>query len=138
MTTAQEAAERIARALAMEPAGFRSRYRSEPGMIGHYPWTYADHRRRRHDRPECEYEDLFTRAQLDAALTALLAERAELLARVGELEEDLRVAKSFGDLWYFVMDENPSGFEKIISEWSSSFWLDKAIDLRRAALKGQR
>ena len=53
-----------------EPVGFRSRYRSEPGMIGHYPWTYADHRRRKYDRPECEYEDLFTAEQLRAAVAA--------------------------------------------------------------------
>ena len=53
-----------------EPAGFRTRYRSEPGMIGHYPWTYADQRRRKHDRPECEYQDLFTAEQLRAAVAA--------------------------------------------------------------------
>ena len=53
-----------------EPAGFRTRYRSEPGMIGHYPWTYADQRRRKYDRPECEYEDLFTAEQLRAAAAA--------------------------------------------------------------------
>jgi hypothetical protein len=53
-----------------DPAGFRTRYRSEPGMIGHYPWTYADWRRRKHDRPECEYEDLFTTEQVRAMVAA--------------------------------------------------------------------
>lgn len=41
-------------------------------MIGHYPWTYADHRRRKYDRPECEYEDLFTAEQVRAAVAAEL------------------------------------------------------------------
>jgi hypothetical protein len=53
-----------------EPAGFRTRYRSEPGMIGHYPWTYADAGRKKGGRPECEYEDLFTADQLRAAVAA--------------------------------------------------------------------
>ena len=53
-----------------EPAGFRTRYRSEPGMIGHYPWTYADQGRRRIERPSCEYEDLFTADQVRAVVAA--------------------------------------------------------------------
>ena len=53
-----------------EPAGFRTRYRSEPGMIGRYPWTYADAGRRKGNRPECEYEDLFTADQMRAAVAA--------------------------------------------------------------------
>lgn len=44
-----------------EPVAWRSRYRSEPGMIGHYPWTYTDGARRRvADRPEYESEPLYT------------------------------------------------------------------------------
>ena len=53
-----------------EPAGFRTRYRSEPGMIGRYPWTYADAGRRKGSRPECEYEDLFTAEQMRTAVEA--------------------------------------------------------------------
>lgn len=53
-----------------EPAGFRTRYRSEPGMLGHYPWTYADQRRRRVDRPGHETEDLYTAEQVRARLAA--------------------------------------------------------------------
>lgn len=60
-----------------EPAGFRTRYRSEPGMIGHYPWTYADQGRRRIERPSCEYEDLFTADQVRAAVAA---ERERMIA----------------------------------------------------------
>ena len=53
-----------------EPAGFRTRYRSEPGMIGHYSWAYADAGRRKGNRPECEYEDLFTAEQMRTAVEA--------------------------------------------------------------------
>ena len=53
-----------------EPAGFRTRYRSELGMIGRYPWTYADAGRRKGNRPECEYEDLFTAEQMRTAVEA--------------------------------------------------------------------
>lgn len=53
-----------------EPVGFRTRYRSEPGMIGHYPWTYADQSRRRVDRREHEAEDLYTADQMRAAVAA--------------------------------------------------------------------
>lgn len=46
-----------------EPDGFRTRYRSEPGMMGHYPWAYAD-KRWKGERKEHESEDLFTRDQV--------------------------------------------------------------------------
>lgn len=67
----------------MEPAGFRTRYRSEPGMIGHYPWTYADQGRRRVDRPEHETEDLFTEDQVRSMLAAE-RERCALIAERGD------------------------------------------------------
>jgi hypothetical protein len=72
-------AERLAMALP-DPAGFRTRYRSEPGMIGHYPWTYADQRRRRVDRPEHETEDLYTAEQVRAILAAELRRLAAMEA----------------------------------------------------------
>lgn len=62
------------------PAGFRTRYRSEPGMIGHYPWTYADQRRRSAERPSTESEDLFTADQYRAARL----EAAQLVLAQGE------------------------------------------------------
>ena len=65
-----------------EPAGFRTRYRSEPGMIGHYPWTYADAGRRKGNRPECEYEDLFTADQM-RAVSAAGRKRCAAIARAG-------------------------------------------------------
>lgn len=80
-----------------EPVGFRSRYRSEPEMIGHYPWTYADseRRRRKYDRPECDYEDLYTAEQMreyaTAALQAKDAEVARLKADAGTVAAILAV-----------------------------------------------
>ena len=72
-----------------EPAGFRTRYRSEPGMIGHYPWTYADQARRRRDnRPEHEYEDLFTRDQCIAAVQRALDVQREQFATMCEQRRD--------------------------------------------------
>jgi hypothetical protein len=77
MTTLQTEFE----ALMPEPTGFRSRYRSEPEMIGHYPWTYADagRRRRRYDRPECEYQDLYTADQMRAMFDAATERAAKLV-----------------------------------------------------------
>jgi hypothetical protein len=70
-----------------EPVGFRTRYRSEPGMIGNYPWTYADERRRsKIQRPEYEREDLYTEEQMKQALIDLLEEaEKEMLKKAGEL-----------------------------------------------------
>lgn len=68
----------------LAPAGFRTRYRSEPGMIGHYPWTYADAGRRKGNRPECEYEDLFTTDQMRAAVAAERERCAKLCEDIGD------------------------------------------------------
>jgi hypothetical protein len=69
-------------ALMPEAAGFRTRYRSEPKMIGHYPWTYADaeRRHRKYDRPAFEYEDLYTADQMRAMFDAATERAAKLAA----------------------------------------------------------
>ena len=73
-----------------EPVGFRVRVRSEPGMIGHYPWTYCDAKRReRTPRQDCEYDDLHTADQMHAHAAAVSAERD---ARIKMLEEALWAA----------------------------------------------
>jgi beta-phosphoglucomutase-like phosphatase (HAD superfamily) len=71
-------------ALMPEPAGYRTRFRSEPEMIGHYPWTYAEAacRRRKFDRPECEYEDLYTADQLREAIRAATERAAKAVEGV--------------------------------------------------------
>jgi hypothetical protein len=42
----------------MQPVAWRTRYRSEPGMIGHYPWTYTE-RIRGMRQEQYEYEPLY-------------------------------------------------------------------------------
>jgi hypothetical protein len=49
-----------------EPVAWRTRYRSEPGMIGHYPWTYTEGiRGMRLDH--YEYEPLFAHPPRESA-----------------------------------------------------------------------
>lgn len=63
-----------------QPVAWRIRYRSEPGMIGHYPWSYTE-RKRAAERPECESEQLFTAAQLAAEVARAVAAETERCAR---------------------------------------------------------
>ena len=74
-----------------EPDAFRTRYRSEPGMIGHYPWSYVDAGRKKALNASCEYEDLFGEEKVD---TLVAAARAPLLARIAEFEATLRAVDS--------------------------------------------
>ena len=53
-----------------EPAAWRIRYRSEPGMLGHYPWTYTDRKPRWQNDTAHEVEPVFTAAQVQAMLAA--------------------------------------------------------------------
>ena len=69
----------------VEPAANRVRYRSEPGMIGHYPWSYSDRRPRR-VHPGYESQDLYTADQINARVAELQAEKD---ARIAELENAL-------------------------------------------------
>ncbi len=44
-----------------EPVAWRFRYRSKPGMIGNFPWSYTDGKRGRGAmNAEYEYEPLYT------------------------------------------------------------------------------
>jgi hypothetical protein len=44
-------------------------------------------------------------------------------------DSDLKAAKHFADLWYFVMDESPMAFEKIVCEHQPKRWMDEAQKL---------
>lgn len=91
MNTTGDRLGHVAEALPLpEPAGFRTRYRSEPGMIGNYPWTYADQRKRRVDRPEHETEDLYTADQVRSMLAAERERCAEIVER--EYYKDCKAA----------------------------------------------
>jgi hypothetical protein len=83
-----------------EPVGFRTRYRSEPGMIGNYPWTYADESRRsKIQRPEYEREDLYTEEQMKQYGRSLLEEAAALFPQPHmeyfgqEIQDEIRKLK---------------------------------------------
>lgn len=66
-----------------DPAAVRTRYRSEPGMIGHYPWSYADEKARGASRPEFETENLYSEPQVRALLAV---ERERLQHPTQEME----------------------------------------------------
>lgn len=68
-----------------------------------------------------------TRDLLLEAAAALTAARAALSVA----EQDLKVHKEFTDLWYFVMDEKPLEFERIVATYPPARWMDVAHKLRR-------
>lgn len=56
--------------------------------------------------------------------------RADIKHIMGATCDSCPATKDFADLWYFVMDEAPLEFERIVSEWAPSRWLDQASKLR--------
>ena len=50
-----------------DPVAWRSKYKSEPGMIGHYPWSHSEHKPKLL-KIETHYdvESLITTAQAEA------------------------------------------------------------------------
>jgi uncharacterized coiled-coil protein SlyX len=76
---------------------------------------------------ELEKELAFTNEMNDQ-----LREQNDLVGQAcAELEADAKKMQGFADLWYFVMDENPRGFEKIVSEWSPNQWMTQAYKLMK-------
>lgn len=72
---------------------------------------------------------------VDAALAVVREGREELEGTPSELTHlraHLKSLQDFADLWYFVMDEAPLEFAKIVCEWSSKYWLQEAAKLRAA------
>jgi hypothetical protein len=60
---------------------------------------------------------------------ALLVQQAHQIA---SLRDELDAERKWGELWYFVSDEEPMKFEKIVSEWTPSRWIDQAYKLMAA------
>lgn len=54
---------------------------------------------------------------------------------IDALKEELHLMSGFANLWYFVMDEEPLAFERIVTEMSSQSWMDEAAKLRRGKRK---
>jgi len=55
--------------------------------------------------------------------------------QVKRMARDAAAMKGFADLWYFVMDEAPREFEKIVAEYSPTQWMQEASKLKMA-MKG--
>ena len=51
-----------------EPKAWRTRHKSEPGMMGHYPWTYTGRKPMRSMAGSFETENLYTAEQVRAAI----------------------------------------------------------------------
>lgn len=68
-----------------EPVAWRSRYRSDPGMIGHYPWSYVEHALRQTAGNHYEIESLVTAAQAEAYAVAKVREALEAAALIVDL-----------------------------------------------------
>lgn len=70
----------------------------------------------------------------DDELTRLQGARLlrECAAELERVRADLKAMEGFADLWYFVSDEAPLEFEKIVAEYSPSRWLTEAHKLRAA------
>lgn len=82
--TAPSQAEAITFGMEKVPAltvvAWRTRYRSEPGMIGHYPWSYTE-RVRGMRLEHYEYEALVSLTDAQSALLAQAAEKDAWKAR---------------------------------------------------------
>ena len=50
---------------------------------------------------------------------------------IDNLKLDLKTAQYFAELWYFVMDEIPLEFEKIVCTCSPANWMDEAVKLKQ-------
>lgn len=54
-------------------------------------------------------------------------------AEIARLKEEARAFKGFADLWYYVMDEKPREFERIVAEFAPNRWMTEAHKLYRAS-----
>ncbi len=72
---------------------------------------------------------------VDAALAAIREGGEDPEGTPSELTRlraHLKSMEYFADLWYFVMDEAPLEFEKIVCEWAPKHWLQEAAKLQAA------
>lgn len=100
----------------------------------------------RYPRRDTEHTGDYIAAVSDA-LRALMDEKrqaatieesdSEALRRENErLRDNLKAMENFADLWYFVSDEAPLEFEKIVVEYSPGRWLTEAHKLRASKRGG--
>ena len=70
-------------------------------------------------------------AVLDRHRVTMAVELQRLRDENEQLRADLKTEKGWSDLWYFVSDEAPMQFEKIVTDWTPSRWIGEAAKLRR-------
>jgi len=63
-----------------EPVAWRSKYKSEPGMIGQYPWSYVERSLRQPSLNNYDIEALITTTQAEAYAAAKVREALEKAA----------------------------------------------------------
>ncbi len=81
---------------------------------------------------------LLSSPQYDEAMTMVaVGDLKGILAHVEAQAAEIKRLREFAELWYFVMDEAPRDFERIVSEYQPKAWLQEAAKLR-AARKEQR
>jgi hypothetical protein len=97
-----------------EPVGGRCRHLSEPGMIGHYPWTYAGAERFKRLPPKSEHEALFTADQVRAYAAQTVAQERERIA--ASLQPPAIPAG-----WRLVPEEATAEMLEASHHWLSSF-----------------
>ena len=68
-------------------------------------------------------------------IDVLRADVARYEAEIAQLKGNLKAMTSFADLWYFVMDEKPLAFEKIVNEYSPAQWMHQAYLLKERTKK---
>ncbi len=106
----------------MTPEAWRTRYRSEPGMIGYYPWTYTGRQPRQLIAPAYDVEPIYTSAQVQAMLAQDLAQDLALAAQERKPLTDERI-REIDDETYF--HESPS--------WPLRFARAIEAELRKAS-----
>lgn len=73
-----------------QPVVWRVRYPDTPGMIGQYPWSYAESMPKSGFNPLYEIETLITTKQAEAYATARVREA---------LEEATQISQTFSDVY---------------------------------------
>lgn len=89
------------------------------------------------DAKQTPLTDLLRRAPRDMSiLHESPDQQGTMSTAVGRMMHDaadeIERLRDFADLWYFIMDEAPRDFERIVAEYQPKAWLEQAAKLRRA------
>ena len=53
----------------------------------------------------------------------------DCICEIRRLRAEVASEQKWGELWYFVSDDAPGEFERIVSEWTPSRWIGEAQKL---------